>query len=137
MKYWTSCVPAKTNGVPTIVIVTGCTTDAQCPQNGICDNGTCIIAQGCATAADCPANDTCTPDGRCVPATGACTQGGTDCAAGMRCAPNGTCVPGTGEVEGGALHCSIGPAPRSVLGFAFLATFIAVLLARRSRNKVE
>ena len=134
----TSCVPAKTNGVPTIVIVTGCTSDAQCPQDGVCDNGTCVIAQGCATTADCPAGDTCTPDGRCVP-TGACTQGGTDCAAGSRCAPNGTCVPGTttgaGEVEGGALHCSFGPAPRGMLGFGFFATFIAALLARRSRNK--
>jgi len=141
MKYWTTCVPAKTNGVPTIVITGGCMSDAQCPQDGVCDNGTCVIAQGCATNADCPANDTCTTDGRCVPTTGACTQGGTDCPAGTRCAPNGTCVQGgttggNGEVEGGALHCSIGPAPRSALGFAFFATFIAVLLARRSR-KVE
>ena len=140
MKYWTTCVPAKTNGVPTIVITGGCTSDAQCPQDGVCDDGTCVIAQGCATNADCPANDTCTTDGRCVPTTGACTQGGTDCPAGTRCAPNGTCIQGgttgNGEVEGGALHCSIGPAPRNALGFAFFATFIAVLLARRSR-KVE
>src|SRR5262249_14138350 len=93
MKYFTSCVPAKTNGVPTIVTVTvtGCTTDAQCPQNGVCSNGTCVIAQGCATVADCPAGDTCTADGRCVPPT-ACTA--TSCGAGMECAPNGTCVPG-------------------------------------------
>ncbi|HEX4512382.1 MAG TPA: MYXO-CTERM sorting domain-containing protein [Polyangiaceae bacterium] len=139
MKYSTSCVPAKTNGVPTIVITPGCTTDAQCPQDGVCDNGTCVIAAPCVAAADCVSTDTCTPDGRCVPATGACTQGGTDCAAGSRCAPNGTCVPGgpsgTGEVEGGALHCSIGPAPRSALGFAFVAALIAVLFARR--KKVE
>lgn len=142
MKYWTTCVPAKTNGVPTIVTTTvqQCTSDAQCPQNGVCNNGTCVIAQGCATNADCPANDTCTADGRCVPTTGACTP--TSCGAGLECAPNGTCVAGTptttgtGEVEGGALHCSIGPTPRSALGLAFFATFIAVLVARRSR-KVE
>jgi hypothetical protein len=139
MKYSTSCVPAKTNGVPTIVVTPGCTTDAQCPQDGVCDDGTCVLAVPCVAAADCVSTDTCTPDGRCVPASGACTQGGTDCAAGSRCAPNGTCVPGapsgTGEVEGGALHCSIGPAPRSALGFAFVAGFIAVLFARR--KKVE
>lgn len=138
MSLTTSCVPAKTNGVPTIVIVTGCTSDAQCPQDGVCDNGTCVIAPPCGTATDCPAGDTCTTDGRCVP-PGACTPGGTDCAAGTRCAPNGTCVNGgttngNGEVEGGALHCGIGEGPGSGAVLVLFGLFIGVFLKRRLEN---
>jgi hypothetical protein len=142
MTYTTSCVPAKTNGVPTIVLQPGCTSDAQCPQNGVCQNGTCIVAQPCATKADCPANDICTADGRCVPSTGACTPGGTDCA-GTRCAPNGTCVAGgggdggttgNGEVEGGALHCNVGPTPKSAAGLAMLAALLGILFVRRKNG---
>jgi len=134
MSFYTSCVPARNgNGIPVILQPPGCTSDAQCPQNGVCQNGQCIIAPPCATSADCPANMQCTVDGRCVPIPsgtcttntqctgglvcvggqcGACTPGGTECGAGMTCAPNGTCVGGTtggtGHVEGGAFNCAIG-----------------------------
>jgi hypothetical protein len=138
MKYYTSCVPAATNGVPTIVD-TGCTSDAQCPQNGVCVNAACVVAQPCIAATDCPANDTCTADGRCVPATGACTQGGTDCGAGFRCAPNGTCVAGgtttgNGEVEGGAFHCDVAPKRKSTALLGLLAGLLAILHMRRRRG---
>lgn len=138
MTYSTSCVPAKTNGVPTILI-TGCTSDAQCPQNGVCDNGQCLIAPPCATNADCPAGDTCTTDGRCVPA-GACTPGGNQCAAGTVCAPTGACVPGTGgptgsgEVEGGAFHCSVAPGPSSTLVLVGLGSLFGMFLLRRRKR---
>jgi len=136
MSLYTSCVPAVNgNRVPVILQpTTACTTDAQCPQNGVCQNGQCVIAPPCATTADCPANMQCTVDGRCVPIPsgtcttnaqctgglvctggqcGACTQGGAQCGAGMTCAPNGTCVggttpTGTGHVEGGAFNCAMG-----------------------------
>jgi MYXO-CTERM domain-containing protein len=159
MTYATSCVPAKTNGVPTILVVTGCTSDAQCPQNGVCDNGQCVLAPPCGSSADCPAGDTCTADGRCVPTGGgscttladcpnglacvsgscvACTQGGNDCGAGYRCAPNGTCVAGggtgTGEVEGGAFHCSVSNGPRSTLVLAGLASLLGLFYVRRRRG---
>lgn len=137
MTDWTSCVPAKTNGVPTIVVVSGCTSDAQCPQNGVCDNGQCVIAPPCATNADCAAGDTCTADGRCVPA-GACTPGGTQCAAGSRCAPTGACIPGaatgSGEVEGGAFHCSVSNGPKNTMVFGALASLLAMFLLRRRKG---
>ncbi len=162
MKFSTSCVPALTNGVPTIV-VTSCTSDAQCPENGVCVSGACVLAQPCIVATDCPANDTCTVDGRCVPTGGAtcttlatcnglacvngacvaCTAGGTDCGAGYRCAPNGTCVvggvTGAGEVEGGAFHCDIAsPVGRAqsngnVVALGALAGLLGMLRVRRRR----
>ena len=137
MSVSTTCVPAQTNGIPTILIPpAGCTSDAQCPQGGVCSNGQCVLAPTCVTAADCPANQTCTADGRCVPTGGgscttnancpnglvcvgnacvACTQGQNQCGAGMTCAPNGACVPSTGGGGGdGGL-----PAGSHVEGGAF------------------
>lgn len=138
MTYSTSCVPAKSSGVPSIVVVSGCTSDAQCPENGVCDNGQCGIAPPCVSSADCAAGDTCTTDGRCVP-VGACTLGGNDCAAGTRCAPTGACIPGgattgSGEVEGGAFHCSVSNGPRSTLVFGALASLFAMFLIRRRKR---
>ncbi len=164
MKYSTSCVPADANGdkIPDILVVTGCTSDAQCPQDGICDNGTCVLATPCATAADCPANDTCTADGRCVPNGGAtcktitdcaglacvggkcvaCTQGGTECGAGYRCAPNGTCVAGggttgNGEVEGGAFHCDVSPTQSKPFNPLAIVALVAISIAHRIRRKLS
>lgn len=164
MKYATTCVPADANGdrIPDIVVVTGCTSDAQCPEGGVCDNGTCVLAPPCATNADCPANETCNANGLCVPNGGgtctvladcaglacvggkcvACTQGGTECGAGYRCAPNGTCVAGggttgNGEVEGGAFHCSISRTnapPKTVLAVLALAALSVVHRIRRRKK---
>ena len=165
MVYYTSCVPAKTNGIPTIVIPpNGCTSDAQCPQNGVCSAGVCVIAQTCATPADCPANYTCNGNGFCVPVGGgactsnasctgnlvcvngqcaACTQGQNQCTNGMTCAPNGTCVPGTGgggtlpagaHVEGGAFHCAATPG-RVESWFAGLLGILAVAWGVRRRSR--
>ncbi|HEY1957707.1 MAG TPA: hypothetical protein VGH28_18935 [Polyangiaceae bacterium] len=135
MTFSTSCIPAKTNGVPTIVVAP-CTSDAQCPENGICDNGQCLIAPPCGATADCAAGDTCTADGRCVPA-GACTPGGNECAAGTRCAPTGACVPGgatgNGEVEGGAFHCNVSNGPRGTFVLFALGALLGLFYVRRRR----
>ena len=120
-----ACVPndANNNGVPDpLEPPSGCTSNAQCPANGVCVSGKCVIAQPCTTNADCPAAEQCTPDGRCVPkpsgncttnadcsdlvCTGgqcvACTAGGAQCGTGKTCAPTGHCVTGTAGGAGGA-----------------------------------
>ncbi len=107
------CVPADSDddGVPDIIVPEPeCTTDAECPNDGICANGRCIIPVSCEDDADCPAGESCL-DGRCVvDASGtcattadcdelvceneqciACTSDG-QCGAGRRCGPDGRCV---------------------------------------------
>ena len=164
MSFATSCVPVDANGdkVPDILVPPpGCTTDAQCPQGGVCQNGTCALAPPCVTDASCANGFVCSADGRCVPKGGAacttnaqcnglvcvnkacvaCTQGGTECGAGARCAANGTCVGSTGttplsptaQVEGGAFNCGV--TSGSGDGFALVAMGSLMLLLRVRRRR--
>lgn len=118
-----SCVPADANdnGIPDPVEPPpGCTSDDQCPGDGVCVNGACVLAVPCVDASDCQPGELCTPDGRCVPEPSgscttnedcgdlvcaggqcvACTPGGAECGAGRRCAPNGRCISDTGGAAG-------------------------------------
>lgn len=127
------CVPVdgNGNGVPDPIEkpVTGCTSDAQCANGGVCLNGKCIFAAACGVPGDCQAGYTCT-NGRCVlQPTGtcttnaecngavcaggqcvACTPGGSECGAGYVCGPDGRCISssGGGGAAGGS-GVSIGP----------------------------
>lgn len=119
-----ACVPVDANGdkVPDIVVPpSGCTTDDQCPQDGVCEGGKCVVAAPCVSTADCRANEQCTNDGRCVPQGGGnctsndqcnglvcvggkcapCTAGGNECGPDNRCAPDGRCVDGPATGSGG------------------------------------
>jgi hypothetical protein len=119
------CKPAAgADGVPTILVPqVGCTTDMDCPAQGVCENGTCVLPVPCLVATDCAAGFTCSPDGRCLPNPGgkctvqtdcgklacvggkcvACTLGSAQCGAGLECTPQGTCVVGMGGVDGGGV----------------------------------
>jgi len=112
-----NCVqPAAPN--PVIVVPPpGCTTNAECPNGGICLNGTCILAPACAVNLDCGAGYIC-ETGRCVFVGGTpcvnssncdglvCQQGqcvvcvnDAACGAGFVCAPDGRCLAaGTGTI---------------------------------------
>jgi len=127
-----ACVPAdaNNNGVPDPVEPkTGCTTDAQCPNGGVCVGGKCILAQACGAGVSCDTGYTCV-NGRCVvQPTGtctdnaacngavcvggqcvACTPGGTECGAGRTCGPDGRCVGASGNGgSGGASGVALGP----------------------------
>jgi hypothetical protein len=116
------CKPAAgPDGVPAILVPPmGCTTDMDCPAQGICHDGTCILPAPCLVATDCGAGFMCSPDGRCLPNPGgtcmvqtdcgqlacvggqcvACTLGSTNCGAGLECTPQGTCVVGAGGAGG-------------------------------------
>ncbi len=166
MSFSTSCVPADANGdkIPDILVPpTGCTSNPQCPQGGVCTNGACVLAPPCITDANCPSGYTCTADGRCVPKGGAactsnaqcnglvcvngacapCTQGGSQCGGTAVCAPNGTCTQGTGpppgggnvngQVEGGAFNCGV--TSRSGDGVALLVIGSLMLLLRSRRRR--
>ena len=98
-----NCVPTLNpdNNVPVVVIPpVGCTSDAECPNGGVCVNGNCQFARPCIVNADCPPTDACN-DGRCVVVGGnACvdssTCNGLVCQGGrcVVCANNGACGPG-------------------------------------------
>lgn len=122
-----SCVPkdANNNGVPDpIENNAGCTSDAQCPNGGVCVNGDCVFAKPCSGDADCAATESCidsrcvakptgttctdnTPCGDLVCVSGQCTAcsvGSTECGSGRVCGPDGRCVtgtPGGGGTSGG------------------------------------
>jgi hypothetical protein len=121
------CVPAdgNTDGVPDIIVPpSGCTSDVQCPANGICVDGKCLVPVPCLTDADCKTDETCSQDDVCVARPGGtcqsnadcgdlvctggtcnpCTPSGTECGTGRRCGPSGRCVDdinGGGEVVAG------------------------------------
>lgn len=141
MAFYTSCVPATQGGIPNIVVPpTGCTSDAQCPQNGVCSNGQCVLAPTCVTTADCATNQMCTADGRCIPATGACTSNAA-CPSGQECAPNGTCVVGTGgalpsgsHVEGGAFNCAVSRQRDGGLALVVLGALLGLFVRRRAHR---
>ncbi|HEV8245627.1 MAG TPA: hypothetical protein VGP93_07655 [Polyangiaceae bacterium] len=103
------------NGVPDpIDAVSDCTSDADCPADGRCINGTCHYTSACAADADCAADESCV-DGRCVASGGqtcsstadcnglvcvsgtcqTCGSAGAACASGQACGPDGRCVAGT------------------------------------------
>jgi hypothetical protein len=110
-----ACIPtdANNNGVPDPLEgqTNDCTSDEQCPGDGICQEGRCIFPIPCLNAADCRQGFICR-DNRCVPEGGgscttnadcgdlvcdgstcvACDPGGTQCGAGRECAPTGRCV---------------------------------------------
>jgi Cys-rich repeat protein len=162
-----SCIPADANrdGVPDIVIPpAGCTSDAQCPAGGTCNNGVCTVPPTCTIDADCPATDQCVA-GRCVPRPGGtcttsaqcgdlvCTNGqcvacvsNPECGTGRICASTGRCVgnvvlaPGE-KVEGGAFHCAVSarkalrlPLDRRDVPPAAAAVVAALALAARRRR---
>jgi hypothetical protein len=122
------CIPADQNGdgIPDVIIPEGpCTSDDQCPANGLCIEGKCVIPVPCVDDMDCNTNEQCSQESICVAIPGGmctanpecgdlvckggtcspCTVGGTDCGAGRRCAPDGRCVidpdAGGGEVIAG------------------------------------
>ena len=161
-----SCIPADTNQdrVPDIVTPPGgCTSDAQCPGGGTCNNGVCSVPPACATDADCPATEQCVA-GRCVARPGGtcmtsaqcgdliCSNGqcgpcaaSTDCGAGRICSSTGRCIanvvlaPGE-KVEGGAFHCSVSqngselPSRRGDVPASCAALLTALALAARKRR---
>lgn len=89
------------------VVVTGCTSSAQCNPGDQCINGTCIRT-GCTSNAQCAMGQTC-QGGQCV-APPQCTSN-AQCGAGQVC-QNGTCVTGPGcvtDAQCGAGHqCQAG-----------------------------
>ncbi len=161
-----SCVPADTNQdrVPDIVTPPGgCTTDAQCPGGGTCNNGVCAVPPSCTTDVDCAATEQCV-GGRCVARPGGmcttaaqcgdlvCTNGqcgacvsNAECGAGRICSSTGRCIanvvlaPGE-KVEGGAFHCSVSlrasnvPSNRGDVPPAGAALLTALALAARKRR---
>ncbi len=110
-----ACVPAdaNANNVPDVLEKPpqSCSTSAQCPNGGVCVNGTCVLSTACTTAADCGAGYTCdnghcvvTPNGTCT-TTADCTDGrvciggqcsacgsDADCGSGYTCGPDGRCL---------------------------------------------
>ena len=109
-----ACVPvdANSNNVPDF-IDNQCTSDAQCPANGLCINGNCVVTAVCGTDADCAMGETC-QQGICVATGGGncttdaecngllCVNGmcvpcdtNADCGTGRSCAADGRCVTGT------------------------------------------
>ncbi len=102
---------APNTNVPVIVVPpAGCTTNAECPNGGVCNNGNCILAQPCAVNANCAAGYIC-DTGRCVFIGGTpcvnssncdgliCQQGqcvvcvnDAACGPGFVCGPDGRCL---------------------------------------------
>jgi hypothetical protein len=165
MSFTTSCVPADANGdkIPDILVPPmGCTSNAQCPQGGVCANGMCVLAPACVSDANCPNGYTCTADGRCVPKGGMtctsnaqcnglvcvngacapCTQGSNQCGGSQVCAPNGTCVNGTGptggnvtgQVEGGAFNCGVTTSSGDGVALVIVGSLMLLLRSRRRRS---
>jgi hypothetical protein len=63
------CVPTVNPDTNVPVVVTppaGCTSNAECPNGGICTGGNCVLTHLCATNADCPATEVCNTEGLCV-----------------------------------------------------------------------
>ncbi len=100
------------NGDPAVLVSAGCTSDAECPADGICYEGTCYFAYSCSTDADCRSGETCS-NGVCVRVVDAECQDNADCDglvcdsgvcvacsdsgaracdSGYFCAPNGSCI---------------------------------------------
>jgi Cys-rich repeat protein len=156
------CVPADANNnrIPDPAEPrTGCTSNAQCPNGGVCIDGTCVLAPACANDTDCLAGERC-DNGRCVaqptntPCSdnsdcgdlvctagrcGPCTAGGTECGTGFVCGPGGRCVDAPGgptllpgeEVQGGACTCTL---PRRSDHWGLVASAL-LLVARAFRRR--
>jgi hypothetical protein len=140
------CIPADTNsdGIPDIVIPSGpCTSDDQCPANGICVDGKCIVPVPCVADPDCPPDELCSPDRVCVATPGGmctttancvdlvcaggtcvpCTPSGTECGIGRRCGPSRRCVDDA-AAGGGEVIAGIPISPfEDVQGGAFTCAF--------------
>jgi MYXO-CTERM domain-containing protein len=162
------CIPADANDddVPDVIVpVEDCTSDDQCPDDGICVGGDCILAIPCLTDADCEPAEFCGPGGNCLPDPGAdcttteecgdlvcvegvcnaCTPGGAECGPGYRCAPTGRCVADTSTGSGPPLGpgeqvqggaFACSTSPRTYGGAA--ALFLAgagLAVARRRRRR--
>jgi hypothetical protein len=160
------CVPddGNANGVPDVLVPpAGCSSDAECPAQGVCIAGSCRLTSTCATDADCAGGDVCTTDGRCVAGPGgscsdtaecaglvcssgqciACTPGGSECGAGRLCGPDGRCTdaaPDEGpslapgeEVQGGACACRAGRATPGGQALLLAIVPLALAFARRRR----
>jgi hypothetical protein len=66
-------------GDPAVLRPDGCSSDAECPADGICREHICLFAYPCTRAADCRSDERCS-DGQCVRVvTGGCTDA-EDCA---------------------------------------------------------
>jgi hypothetical protein len=110
------CVPVFTNDIPNVILnpPDQCTSNADCPNNGICINGVCRLAVPCRDDNDCATDQVCT-NGRCVYVGGntcvdnadcnglvceqrqcvACTNDAL-CGRNMVCGPDGRCVNANG-----------------------------------------
>jgi len=115
-----SCVPAvdTTTNVPVVITPpSGCTSNDECANGGVCANGVCIFTQPCAVNGDCAAAEAC-QQGRCVFVGGtACANSSTcngllcenrrcvvctsnaACGAGFLCGPDGRCIAGTTPIQ--------------------------------------
>jgi hypothetical protein len=128
-----TCDPSDTdanqNGIPDPLEPQGaCTSADQCPNDGICQDGTCIFAKPCVNNTDCNADEDCTAEGICRPRpTGtcnsnadcgdlvcenskcdACTFGATQCGPGKLCAPTGHCITDGSAGSAGAAGAATG-----------------------------
>ncbi len=161
------CVPADgdSDGVPDLTVPkSGCTSDAQCPNGGVCVSGKCVLAVPCAVDGDCPAGRTCqagrcvfVPSGNCTTNSecnglwcnsgqcAACTMD-DQCGAGRRCGPDGRCISASGGGTGGAGvtldpedeiqggACTCGTAPARGAG-GLLLLLSPLLFALRRRSR--
>jgi hypothetical protein len=156
------CVPSdgNQNGVPDPAEPRSeCSSDAQCPNGGVCVNGRCILAAACTGDADCAPDEQCL-DGRCVarPTNTPCSsnaecgalicEGGrcVPCASGQcgdsrTCGPDGRCTgtPSTGgptlapgeDVQGGACACNAPGSGEARWAIVLLLGLPFLLSARR------
>ncbi len=121
----TRCIRADAGGgqvPPPAVPPAACTTDAQCPGNGLCIDGDCVIPPACRVDADCAADERCDDNGYCVfdQSTVTCEDnddctdlvcvlpqsecvacmGDDECGTDRRCASTGRCVDATDVAPG-------------------------------------
>lgn len=120
----TTCGPQDENDnrIPdTVEPILECSSDSQCPGDGICIDGSCVIPFFCRSDADCDGDDECDPDGVCraaPPGDEACSDNSdcdglicstdgvcesctadSQCDDGFRCGPAGYCVDGSDATD--------------------------------------